>query len=654
MSKRSKVDRRYFIKTLGSAGAFSFTLPACAAGPPPGGSGFPAGASGSGKDASCPGAGAPFGAPSTASVRASGRAFDTPFPVVDHEVDLCVVGGGMAGLCAAVAAARHGARVVLMHDRPVLGGNASSEIRMHICGAHGEENRETGIIEEIFLENCRRNPGLKYTIWDTVLYEKARFQEGLTLLLNCSCNDVSAKGGRIESVRGWQTTSQTWHRVGARLFADCSGDSVLRVCGADYRRGRESRREFGESHAPVKADDKTMGNSILIQLREVDEHIPFVPPWWAITFTGDDVPKRSLRPAGNFWWLEIGGEQDTIADAEEIRDELLRIAFGVWAWIKNHPDGRGHGWELEWIGALPGKRENVRYVGDHILTQNDVEAEGRFDDIVGYGGWSMDDHHPAGIRHPGAPTIFHPAPSPYGIPLRCLYSRNVENLFFAGRNISATHMALSSTRVMATCAVLGQAVGSAAALAARHGLTPRGVWEKRLPELQELLMDDDCWLPGKKRPLPEITRGAKLIASSGDAEPLRNGLDRSLKEAENGWWARPTSWAAADAFVEYRFDKPRKLSRVRLVFDSYLPFNKRMPSSFPKKGNLAPFPKRLCRDFDILVDGGDGSWRVVLTVRDNHQRLVRKPIDVTARGVRFVPRKSWGWHEVYLFAFEVS
>ncbi len=153
--------------------------------------------------------------------------------------------------------------------------------------------------------------------------------------------------------------------------------------------------------------------------------------------------------------MEFGGVRDTIADADEIRDELLKIAYGCWEYIKNNPDGHAAEWELDWIGKLPGKRENVRYVGDHVLTQPEVEAGGHFPDAVCHGGWSMDNHHPEAFYYPGAPTVYHPAPSPYGIPYSCLYSRNIGNLFFAGRNISCTHMAMSSTRVMATCATRG-------------------------------------------------------------------------------------------------------------------------------------------------------------------------------------------------------
>lgn len=639
MGSSNDVNRRFFIKTLGSTGAFYLLSPAGR-----GGDGPPSRPT----DGVSPKAAPPESGADPRRSTASSGLIRSAFDEIDHEADFCVVGGGMAGLCAAVAAARHGARVVLLQDRPVLGGNASSEIRMHICGAHGEENRETGILEEIFMENCHRNPGLKYPIWDTVLYEKARFQDNLKLLLNCTCNDVLSSEGRIESVRGWQLTSQTWHHVKARYFADCSGDSILRICGAEFRRGREARDEFDESHAPPVADEKTMGNSILIQLRATDDHVPFVPPRWAHKYADGDLPQRNLKPSGNFWWLEIGGEQDTIADAEAIRDELYKIAFGVWDYIKNHRDGRGARWELEWIGALPGKRENIRYVGDHILTQNDVEGGGKFEDIVAYGGWSMDDHHPAAIEHKGAPTIFHPAPSPYGIPYRVLYSRNVENLFFAGRNISATHMAMSSTRVMATCAILGQAVGTAAALAAANGLTPRGVYEKKMEVLQKSLMDDDCYLPGKRCGVSRLSREAALSASEGDPEPLRNGADRTLDKIDNGWWGKPDAW------VEYRFIDLQQLSRARFVFDSHLPFDKRMPSSDPGKGNKAPFPRRMCRDFDLLVLANDGTWTRAVEVKDNYQRLMKVPLRVETRAIRFVPRRSWGWDQVHLFAFEVS
>lgn len=571
------------------------------------------------------------------------------YETVVHDVDFCVVGGGMAGLCAAVAAARHGARVLLMQDRPVLGGNASSEIRMWICGARGPDNKETGILEEIMLDNYYRNPGLKYPIWDTVLYEKARFQPHLDLLLNCTCNDVTTEGDRIVSVKGWQMTTQTWHAVKAKLFADCSGDSVLRVCGADYRWGREGRDEFGESLAVAQPNRQTMGSSILIQLREVDEHVPFIAPAWAYKFTEEDLAHRSMIPdeAENFWWLEIGGLGDTIKDTEDNRDELLKMAYGVWDFIKNHPDGRGHRWELEWIGMLPGKRENVRYVGDHILTQNDILAEGRFDDMVAYGGWPMDDHPSKAFHYRGEPTVFHHAPSPYGIPYRCLYSRNIANLFFAGRNISASHIALSSTRVMATCSIMGQAVGTAAALAVKYNCSPRDVYQRHIRELQATLMDDDCYLPWHARPVPELAQSARLTASAGDPQPLRNGIDRSLGDADNGWWGKPGAW------VEYRFAAPTHIAQARFTFDSNLRSHKRMPCSWPRQGHHVCIPGMMARSFDIEALDDDDRWVCVKQVRDNYQRLVRVPLDMVTRAIRFVVRESWGAERVHVFAFDV-
>jgi hypothetical protein len=422
-----------------------------------------------------------------------------------HETDLCVVGGGLAGLCGAVAAARRGAKVVLMQDRPMLGGNASSEIRMWVCGAHGENMRETGILEEIMLENLYRNPDMNYSIWDGILYETAKREENLTLILNCACEASEMDGSRIASVTGYQTTTQKRYEVRAKIFADCSGDSVLApLSGAEFRMGREARGEYGESIAPEAADKKTMGMSLLIQAREFAAPSTFTPPEWANRYTKEDLEHRVpdlKNPGENFWYLELGGTRDTIGDTEEIRDELLKCAYGVWDYVKNAPENReiNKNWRLDWMGMLPGKRESRRYVGDQVLTQNDVRAGGHFPDVVAYGGWTMDDHDPRGFESGGAPNIFHPAPSPYGIPYRCLYSKNVGNLMFAGRNISVTHAAMSSSRVMATCAVLGQAMGTAAAIAIKENATPRGVYENHLDALQQALMDDDCYLPFTSR-----------------------------------------------------------------------------------------------------------------------------------------------------------
>lgn len=563
-----------------------------------------------------------------------------------HEFDVCVIGGGMSGICAAIAAARNGARTALVHDRPVLGGNASSEIRMWICGAHGKHNKETGILEEIQLENLYLNPARNYSVWDAVLWSKVRFQPNLTPFLNCSCAEALMDGDAIGSVKAWQLTSQTWHTISAKLFIDCSGDSILAgLTPAEYRVGREARAEFNEDIEPETADQKTMGNSLLIQLRRTDEPQPFTAPRWAYKFDGaQDFSYRMSGVSGhNFWWIELGGINDTIRDSEAIRDELLRVGYGVWDYLKNKADERekATNWALEWLGSLPGKRESRRYIGDYILTQNDIRAEGKFDDMVAYGGWSMDDHHPAGLLYPGRPTIFHPAPSPYGIPYRCLYSKNVGNLLFAGRNISVTHAALSSTRVMATCAVIGQAAGTAAALCISQGCNPRNL---DVPLLQETLMDDDCWLPGKLN-LP----GALALSATLCGDPARrllDGMERDRESEVHAWESLPGE------SVSYHWATPQLIAGVRLVFDSDLSNTKRMAHVYPQSANRCAVPDTLVRAFRLEAEDESGTWRTVYHEENNYQRLVLVPLGIQATALRLVCTETWGDPLVRVFAFE--
>jgi len=549
-----------------------------------------------------------------------------------HKVDFCVVGGGLAGMCAAIAAARRGVKTLIMQERPVFGGNASSEIRMWVCGAPG--CLETGLIEELRLENLHRNTYVNYSVWDSILFEKVRFQENLTSLLNCSCQSAETKDGRIVSVTGWQMTTQTFHKVEAKFFADCSGDGILApLTGALFRIGREAGDEFGESLAHEQSDCRTMGLSCLIQARETDSPKKFIPPSWADVYPDDDSMSgrdHRLTRLQNFWWMELGGDRDSIGDTEEIRDELLKTAFGVWDHIKNRGDHGADNWELDWVGFLPGKRESRRFEGDHILSQRDIESGGHFEDTVAYGGWPIDDHHPAGIRHPGPPNRNIVLDKIYGIPLRCLYSKNVPNLFFAGRNISTTHIGLSSCRVMATCALLGQAVGTAASAALGYGCAScREAAQKYTAEIQQMLMDDDCFLPGFKRELPAICREAGLAASSGDPEVLRSGVDRELEGQENLWHCKEGD------FVTWDFGKETDLHSVRIVFNSDLsrPHLNSRANYFLGDGTFSP-PETLVRTFALEADG-----KIVAEVADNFQRLVNIPVGVRARTLKLLVKK---------------
>ena len=554
-----------------------------------------------------------------------------------HECDLCVVGGGMAGISAAVSAARKGIKVILVQDRGVLGGNASGEIRMWICGAHGRDNRETGIIEEIMLENFYENPQLSYPVWDAVLYNFVAHTENLTVLLNTSCFDAECKNNRIISIKAWQSNCETMHIIRAKFFADCSGDSILApLSGAHYRMGREAKDEFNESIEPEKADKKTMGMSCLFQVRETDSPKKFIPPKWAYKYPDDNcIPFREHDISTNFWWIELGGEGDCLHGADEYRDELLKIAYGVWDHVKNCGDHGADNYVLEWVGLLPGKRETRRYIGKYTVTQNDVESGGVFPDTVAYGGWSMDDHFPAGFEHKTSyPTIFHPAPSPWGIPFRALCSENIENLLFAGRNISVTHAALSSSRVMATCALLGQAVGTAAAQ-----MVLKNTDYPDIKELQKTLLDDDCFIPGIKR---EVSPLSKELECSSDI--VRSGIDRG---EENRWVGN------IGDFIEYKSKTPFMLQGVRIIFDSDLNRDyHNMPCVIRLNETRYKLPETLISDFDIVLTDKSGQSKKI-QVRDSHNRFVKMNITGEYTSVKLVPLKTHGAEEFYVFSFEV-
>ena len=582
-----------------------------------------------------------------------------------HQVDFCVIGGGLSGMCAAISAARHGAKVALMHERPVLGGNCSSEIRMWVSGAHGDNNRETGLMEEILLENHYRNPDKNYSVWDSILYEKVRFEKNITLLLNCSCMDAKMQDGRIVSVTGWQMTTQQFHQVEAALFADCSGDSILApLTGASFREGREAKAEYHETIPPDEADSCTMGLSCLLQAIETDEPHSYIAPAWAEKIDESKLVHRTPNlssPMENFWYLELGGTRDTIGETEEIRDELVALAYGMWDYLKNDPTQRDthQNWKLDWVGMLPGKRESRRYVGAYTMTEHDVRAGGNFADEVAYGGWSMDDHHPAGFRTSEPPTIYHPAPSPYGIPFGSLYSVEIPNLLFAGRNISVTHATMSSTRVMATCALLGQAVGTAAATAIEKHCSIADVAHRHIRTLQNRLMDDDCYLPHFKRPISELCQNATLSGDGDHLECLRDGIDRPRKGMTHAWQG------AVGNKITYTFAQPSDIHRIRLVVDSDLnrdtlpePENRMERSMFHnrlKSFKTSYVPKTILKAFRVTASFTDGSMCTVAEETANHNRLWRCCVDLKdCVSHTLEPLETWGYENMRIFAFEAE
>ena len=559
----------------------------------------------------------------------------------EYTADLCVVGGGVAGLCAALAAARHGIEVVLVQDRPVLGGNASSEIRMWICGSGGEL-RETGIVEELMLENFYQNPSLSFSLWDGVLYGKAITQKNLTLLLNSSVLDAECENGVIQSVTAWQSNAETFHTIRAKYFADCSGDSILApLSGAEYRYGREAKADHNETIPPENADNKTMGMSCIFQIRETDHKVEFIKPEWAYTYeTDEDMLCRDhvLCATCNFWWIEVGGTWDCLHDTDRCRDECLKICYGVWDHIKNKGDHGADNWELDWVGFLPGKRESRRYVGEYIVTQNDVESAGHFEDLVAYGGWPMDDHFSEGFYTPlGYTNVNYPVPKPWGLPLRCMISKNIRNLVFAGRNISVTHAALSSSRVMATCGILGQAIGTAVAQAVRDQVDIRDV---DVPKLQKTLQRDDCYLPWHENPVSALCANAQC-----NADIVRNGKDRL---EENCWIG-----GEGDRIV-YDFGSDTPVNRIYITFDSNLSRNYRnMPSRFPLNEPDCKLPDTLIKHYKVVGTDSQGN-RFEYEDKASHQRFVEIPVDWNIRTLELIPLQTHGCDQFRVFRFEAD
>ncbi|APZ96015.1 FAD-dependent oxidoreductase [Fuerstiella marisgermanici] len=581
--------------------------------------------------------------------------------------DVLVAGGGAAGVPCALAAARCGAKVILCHDRPVLGGNASSEIRMHIVGANGTgrfdrgkelqtEAREGGIIEEIRLENCVRNPQRSASMFDLILYDKVRSEPNLTLLLNTSVNEVQMQQGvnKIGHVIAERPSTEDRFRIDATTFIDCTGDGRLAFeAGAEFMRGREGKDAFNEPLAREQADSHQLGSTILITARRHDRPMPFVAPNWVRSFTKEDLRLRLYACPGEeeptheygYWWAEWGGTLDTIKDNETIRDELLAVTLGIWNHIKNGPAGTAAGedpfsashWALEWIGFVPGKRESRRFIGQHVLTQQDLQTSRRFDDAIAYGGWSMDLHPPEGVDVPDEePCVQHALPRLYDIPLRSCVARDVRNLMFAGRNISATHVAFSSTRVMATCAAIGQGVGTAAALASAESVSAADIVtdQQLVNRIQQRLLSDDSFLIGKVNDCSDdITRLATITASSEQAEgPAVNvisGQTRSV-HGESGVAADRTvasshRWMSVcdefPAWIQFDWQTPQRIHSIQLIFDTGLHrhltlthhdgYNSKMQWGTPQSETV--------RDYSIQCTN-DGNWQDLITVTDNYQR----------------------------------
>jgi hypothetical protein len=429
----------------------------------------------------------------------------------DHiQSDLVIIGGGLAGTCCAITAARAGMQVVLVQDRPILGGNASSEVRLWVLGATshmGNNNRwarEGGVIDEILLGNAHRNSEGNALIFDTILLEKVVNEKNITLLLNTAVYEVEKKDAdSIQAVKAFCSQNSTAYHLHAPLFCDASGDGIAAfLAGAAFRMGAESKDEFGEKFAPSKEYGELLGHSIYFYSKDTGKKVNYTAPSYAIDVSKEIPRYKSFNTKDigcRLWWIEYGGRLDTVHETEEIKWQLWRVVYGVWDYIKNSGNfPEAENLTLEWVGHVPGKRESRRFEGDYIIRQQDVIEQTHFDDAVAFGGWSVDLHPADGVFSELKGCNQWHSKGIFGIPYRCYYSRNISNLFLAGRIISATHVAFGSTRVMATCAHGGQAVALAAALCKKHGVQPRAVGQQYMGELQDELMKTAQHIPGYK------------------------------------------------------------------------------------------------------------------------------------------------------------
>jgi hypothetical protein len=582
---------------------------------------------------------------------------------ITKKYEIIIVGGGMSGLCAALSSARHGAKVALVQNRPVLGGNASSEMKMHICGAScggAKENlRETGIIEEILLENRRRNPAKSFYVFDTILWEKATMQEGLDLFLNTqvtSCITSEDKNEiRIESIEALGLTNEKRYHFIAPYFIDASGDGFLAAqAGAQYIIGRESRDMYNEPDAQDVPDSITLGSTLMFKAQDMGHPVEYIKPEWAYEFSEDDLHMRPHTSSSTnmeyysidsgFWWIELGGDGklDTISDAEEIRDELLKVMHGVWDHIKNKGDHGAQNYALDWVEFMPCKRESRRMICEYIITQNDIVNKTHFYDAVAYGGWPMDIHAEGGIWNKDVyPTNFMRFDGCYEIPLRSYIPKGMANLWIAGRIMGASHLAFGSSRVMATCAIGGQAVGTAAAYAAKNSITPKESLTHS-SDIQQMLLKDDCFIPNvKNADKKDLALTAKVSATFEEApylaENIINGVSRNTENTINCYQTDVLP-SNKTQYVALKLENPSLISEIHIKFDSNLSNVRQLQISLDKEIHDISFEgniKDLVKDYDISLFDGENTVQSIC-VRDNYLRFRKHLLDsaVTADSVK--------------------
>ncbi|MDR2955274.1 MAG: FAD-dependent oxidoreductase [Prevotella sp.] len=414
-------------------------------------------------------------------------------PTTIKEYDFVVVGAGIAGMCAAVSAARKGCKVALINDRPIIGGNNSSEIRVHLGGRIGLPPYENlgNLLKEFGHSRGGNAQPVDYyedeKKMDFILQEK-----NIDLFVNCRAIAINMSGNKIESIITKHIETGEEYCFKAPVFSDCTGDGTIGyLARADYLMGREGKDDFGEDIAPEKADKMTMGTSVQWYSADKSKKTDFPQFNYGVSFSDESCEKVMMGE----WTWETGMNKDQVFQAETIRDYGLMVVLSNWSFLKNNykEKEKYNNRELDWVAYIAGKRESRRLLGDYILKEDDIVKNVFHEDATATASWSIDLHFPDpdNTRYfPGEEfkaKTNHIKIYPYPIPYRCLYSRNIDNLFMAGRNISVTHVALGTTRVMRTTGMLGEVVGLAASLCKEHNATPREIYFYHLPDLKELM-----------------------------------------------------------------------------------------------------------------------------------------------------------------------
>ncbi len=454
------------------------------------------------------------------------------FQTIEQSFDLVVCGAGMSGICAAIQAARSGLKTALINNRGVLGGNASPEIRVHVCGATGTSefnlySRESGIIGELLIENRYRNPQGNVYLWHTVLVDALRREKNCHVYLNTYIDTVNMDGGKIVSVEGSQNGSEKRYTFIGDTFIDDTGDGTIGyLAGADYMYGREAKSKWNENIAPDAEDNGVLLSSLSFYSKDFHREMPYQLPEFAKELKEDfkktldfrEIPDRIPNDARYDgyryqWYYETGAGRDQMSENEDIMEDHSKLVYNIWDYIKNQSEYDAKQFDLEYISPVVGKRESRRLVGEYILKEQDVAFQTDFDDAVGYGGWSIDLHAAGGFFDDDMINRHFYLRGIYQIPFRSCCVKGLDNLMVASRCLSVSHVASGTTRLMSTLSLLGQACATAATLCKKYKATPAKVASEYMEELQQELQKRDQGIVGKKKAESAITK-AKITTSS--------------------------------------------------------------------------------------------------------------------------------------------